>query len=426
MRGDGEWDAALIRCLADCGVDGTEAAALARDALAEAEDAGCGPRKMYGPAATYAQELARAFRAAPPSDTHLGIGPVVLRLSSVTKRYGRKPALRGVDLCLRAGQIAAVVGANGSGKSTLLDICAGLIRPTTGSVERVAHIGYAPQQHGVAPLLTPAEHFTLFGATRGMSRRSAIDSGMRLAGRLGWRPKPGLTAAQLSGGTQQKLNVVLAELDEPELLLLDEPYQGFDRGSTSTSGSRSSLGGTRAVECSSSPTCNTTWTGSITSSNSTLRRNHNAVDGYRNDSAGDASPPGGARVRLPPAAGLLRVADQRAMAGHSVHGDRSGMGDGDPLAFLQRKLASPRPTPERTRSLADGAAGRQADGDDGDRPRRGGRVFRPASSHSGSDPALLRGPFTLGSAAAGLRTRNTSGSRRRARCGGRRLRSPRL
>lgn len=231
MRGDGEWDAALIRCLADCGVDGTEAAALARGALAEAEDAGCGPREMYGPAATYAQELARAFRAAPPSDTHLGIGPVVLRLSSVTKRYGRKPALRGVDLCLRAGQIAAVVGANGSGKSTLLDICAGLIRPTTGSVERVAHIGYAPQQHGVAPLLTPAEHFTLFGATRGMSRRSAIDSGMRLAGRLGWRPKPGLTAAQLSGGTQQKLNVVLAELDEPELLLLDEPYQGFDRGS---------------------------------------------------------------------------------------------------------------------------------------------------------------------------------------------------
>ena len=86
MRGDGEWDAALIRCLADCGVDGTEAAALARDALAEAEGAGCGPREMYGPAATYAQELARAFRAAPPSDTHLGIGPVVLRLSSVTKR----------------------------------------------------------------------------------------------------------------------------------------------------------------------------------------------------------------------------------------------------------------------------------------------------------------------------------------------------
>lgn len=130
MRGDGEWDAALIRCLADCGVDGTEAAALARDALAEAEGAGCGPREMYGPAATYAQELARAFRAAPPSDTHLGIGPVVLRLSSVTKRYGRKPALRSVGLCLRAGQIAAVVGANGSGKSTLLDICAGLIRPT--------------------------------------------------------------------------------------------------------------------------------------------------------------------------------------------------------------------------------------------------------------------------------------------------------
>ena len=61
-----------------------------------------------------------------------------------------------------------------------------------------------------------------------MRVRKAQGTGRRLASLLGWRPRRDIVASRLSGGTWQKLNVVLAELDGPDLLLLDEPYQGFD------------------------------------------------------------------------------------------------------------------------------------------------------------------------------------------------------
>jgi ABC-type multidrug transport system ATPase subunit len=78
-------------------------------------------------------------------------------------------------------------------------------------------------------LLTAAEHFRLFGAAQRIDATRALATGTRLAGLLGWRPRPGVLAGRLSGGTQQKLNVVLSELDRPDLILLDEPYQGFDQ-----------------------------------------------------------------------------------------------------------------------------------------------------------------------------------------------------
>ena len=66
--------------------------------------------------------------------------------------------------------LVAVVGANGCGKSTLLQICAGTIRPSGGTVERVAHVGYVPQTGGTAEFLTADEHFQLFAAARPDSR----------------------------------------------------------------------------------------------------------------------------------------------------------------------------------------------------------------------------------------------------------------
>ena len=80
----------------------------------------------------------------------------------------------------------------------------------------------------MAPLLTVDEHLRLFGAARGMRRGRSVSTGHRLITRLGWTARGDQTAGTLSGGTQQKLNVALAQLDAPELLLLDEPYQGLD------------------------------------------------------------------------------------------------------------------------------------------------------------------------------------------------------
>jgi ABC-type multidrug transport system ATPase subunit len=154
---------------------------------------------------------------------------VLLRLTGVGKRYRRRTVLSDVDLTVHAGEVAAVVGANGCGKSTLLRICAGLSRPSSGTVERTRRVGYVPQDGGTTGWLTADEHFTLFGAAAGMAGRRARTTGEHLAGQLAWRPGP-QPVQQLSGGTRQKLNLVLGELHAPDLLLLDEPYQGFDQG----------------------------------------------------------------------------------------------------------------------------------------------------------------------------------------------------
>lgn len=225
-----DWRAACDRRLVELGIDPREARRLADDSIAEAQASGMHPAELFGPAAVYATSLASAARQPLAAPLDRSRGPVVLRLSGVTKRYRRREVLRGVDLVLRGGEVAAIVGANGSGKSTLLGICAGSVKASGGTVERAARIGYAPQQHGVAPYLTPDEHFRLFGAVHGMSARKAVATGAHLASGLGWRPRD-TVAGKLSGGTQQKLNVVLGELDRPDLILLDEPYQGFDQDS---------------------------------------------------------------------------------------------------------------------------------------------------------------------------------------------------
>ena len=152
----------------------------------------------------------------------------MLHLTNISARRGRRTVLSGINLTVHRGEVVAVVGANGAGKSTLLQVCAGLLRASGGSIERTPHFGYAPQLDSLAPLLTVDEHLRLFGAARGMRRGRSISTGHRLLTRLGWTARGDQTAGTLSGGTQQKLNVALAQLDAPDLLLLDEPYQGLD------------------------------------------------------------------------------------------------------------------------------------------------------------------------------------------------------
>jgi ABC-2 type transport system ATP-binding protein len=149
----------------------------------------------------------------------------------ISKRYGRRAVLDNVDLTVRAGEIVAVVGANGSGKSTLLKICAGLVGADRGTVTVDGTIGYCPQDAGLLPFLRPDEHFILYGAGRGLTRPQSRRRGRRLAAALAWTGGATTQARHLSGGTQQKLNVVLAALGDPDVILMDEPYQGFDHGS---------------------------------------------------------------------------------------------------------------------------------------------------------------------------------------------------
>ena len=154
----------------------------------------------------------------------------MLAAVGVGKRYGRKVALRGAHLHVAAGEAVALVGENGSGKTTLLRICAGLVAPDEGQVTAHGRIGYCPQDPGLLDLLTADEHLAYFGAAVGLRRGEALATGRALLTELGYAAADATVARDLSGGTRQKLNLALALVGDPALLLLDEPYQGFDRG----------------------------------------------------------------------------------------------------------------------------------------------------------------------------------------------------
>ena len=244
-----EWYRSFEVELASHGLPASEVERTAASTRAEAETAGVPPGDLYGPAVLYAREVASAlrdYRATAPSPASLSSSPhatadlgttsaktppatpVVLRLTDVSARRGRRTVLSGINLTIHRGEVVAVVGANGAGKSTLLQLCAGLLRASGGRIERTPNFGYAPQLDSLAPLLTVDEHLRLFGAARGIRQGRSISTGRRLLTRLGWTARGDQTAGTLSGGTQQKLNVALAQLDAPDLLLLDEPYQGLD------------------------------------------------------------------------------------------------------------------------------------------------------------------------------------------------------
>lgn len=154
------------------------------------------------------------------------VGEALLEVRGVAHAYGRMEVLAGLDLEVRRGALVGVVGENGAGKSTLLKILAGRLAPRTGCVVLRGRVGYCPQEPLVFDSLTVGENLAWFAAAYGLREWRAAASALleryRLAAYL--RAMVG----EVSGGTRQKLNLCLALLHDPDLLLLDEPYAGFD------------------------------------------------------------------------------------------------------------------------------------------------------------------------------------------------------
>ncbi|MEH0844794.1 ABC transporter ATP-binding protein [Micromonospora sp. CPCC 205711] len=133
-----------------------------------------------------------------------------------------------MDLDLGPGQVVGVIGENGSGKSTLMKILVGALRADAGMVSHRGRIGYCPQSPQLYPRLTCDEHFDLFGHAYGMADEDTEQSRQSLYDELGFARYARTRAERLSGGTLAKLNLALALLPDPELMLLDEPYASFD------------------------------------------------------------------------------------------------------------------------------------------------------------------------------------------------------
>ena len=164
------------------------------------------------------------------------VRPVVLRVEGVEKSFHRGippfrrvvPVLRGASLEVRAGELVGLVGENGSGKSTLMQIVVGLLKRDAGQVGRPERLGYCPQIPMLWEKLTVDEHFELFAEAYGLSDQRRESTVAGLLEELQFAKYRSYRIEELSGGTRQKLNLALALMHEPELLLLDEPYAGFD------------------------------------------------------------------------------------------------------------------------------------------------------------------------------------------------------
>jgi ABC-2 type transport system ATP-binding protein len=136
--------------------------------------------------------------------------------------------LKGASLEVRAGELVGLVGENGSGKSTLMQIVVGLLKRDGGDVRRPERLGYCPQVPMLWEKLTVDEHFELFARAYGLDDEQREQSAAGLLDELQFAKYRSYRIEELSGGTRQKLNLALSLMHEPELLLLDEPYAGFD------------------------------------------------------------------------------------------------------------------------------------------------------------------------------------------------------
>src|SRR5499427_6420571 len=162
------------------------------------------------------------------------------RVSGLVKSFGAICALDGISATLPAGKILGLVGPDGAGKTTLIRLFAGLMAPTTGTVEVLgrtpqaeggkaqAEIGYMPQRFGLYEDLSVLDNLNLYANLRALDATQRQQRFAELLRFTDLAPFTGRLAGQLSGGMKQKLGLACALLGSPRLLLLDEPGVGVD------------------------------------------------------------------------------------------------------------------------------------------------------------------------------------------------------
>ncbi|MCM2576795.1 ABC transporter ATP-binding protein [Streptomyces meridianus] len=173
-------------------------------------------------------------------------GPPAVRIQGLWKRFGQQDAVAGVDLELPAGRFLGLVGPNGAGKTTILSMVTGLLRPDAGRVEVAGHdvwhdpvavksrIGVLPEGLRLFERLSGRELLAYVGRLRGLPGREVDDRAGQLLGVLDLADAGSKLVIDYSTGMRKKIGLAAALLHNPEVLFLDEPFEGVDPVSAQT------------------------------------------------------------------------------------------------------------------------------------------------------------------------------------------------
>jgi len=169
----------------------------------------------------------------------------MLKATNITKNYGPLPVLRGVDITIKKGEIVSIVGSSGAGKSTLLHILGTLDKADKGSITlenkrieelsgkklalfRNKHIGFVFQFHHLLPEFTALENVCIPGWITGTKKKEVAEKASDLLKNLGLANRLENKPQQLSGGEQQRVAVARALINNPSIVMADEPTGNLD------------------------------------------------------------------------------------------------------------------------------------------------------------------------------------------------------
>lgn len=161
----------------------------------------------------------------------------LLKVEHVSKRYAEHTALDDVSLAVPRGSVYGLLGPNGAGKTTLIRIINRITAPDSGRVlfgdreiapRDIYRIGYLPEERGLYKKMKVGEQAIFFARLKGLSRREAVVRLKRWFEKFGIQAWWDKKVEELSKGMAQKVQFIVTVLHEPELLIFDEPFSGFD------------------------------------------------------------------------------------------------------------------------------------------------------------------------------------------------------
>ncbi|NLC33739.1 MAG: ATP-binding cassette domain-containing protein [Erysipelothrix sp.] len=154
-----------------------------------------------------------------------------LVLRNIHKSYGSHHVLKGINLTVKSGRAMGLLGRNGSGKTTMIRGIMDVFKFDEGDISMVAkpdEIGYLPEERGVYPKSTIKEQMMYFAMLKGVSKKDANARADYWLERMELTNYANKKADNLSKGNQQKIQVAIALMHEPKVLILDEPFSGLD------------------------------------------------------------------------------------------------------------------------------------------------------------------------------------------------------